>query len=63
LELLRGAPANRRLIRVYPRLIQPPELLYEMRADGEMQVLGSPAEVSLEEVRHRILEKWWKRNG
>jgi len=59
LELLRDnhGVANRRRIRAFPRVIQPPELLYERDHDGTMRALGEPDAVALEEVKRRALDE------
>lgn len=66
LELLRDGHgvANRRRVRAFPRVIQPPELLYERHPDGTMQALGEPDAVALEEVKRRAqseLTDEWRR--
>jgi hypothetical protein len=55
LELLYDDAPNRRLLRGFCRLIQPPELLHERGEDGALEALGAPAAVGLAEVRQRVL--------
>lgn len=56
LELLRDdRNTRRRRIRAYARLLNPPDLLYELGEDGGMRYLGDPSAVGLEEVTERAL--------
>src|SRR5262249_18853718 len=54
LEVRRDNQPNRRHIRGYCRLIQPPDLLYEKVEEGRLHSLGDPSGVSLVEVRRRV---------
>jgi len=47
--------SRRRLLRGWGRVIEIPELTYELREDNTMVALGSPAEVTLEAVKSRVL--------
>jgi hypothetical protein len=59
LELLHDQHGNknRRRIRAWARLIQPPELLYEQNADGQLVALGDPAELEQSALEQRLLEQ------
>jgi hypothetical protein len=56
LEIKRDGPDDspRRLLRGWGRVIEIPRLIYELRTDGSMAALGSPALVTLEEVKNRV---------
>jgi DNA repair protein RadA/Sms len=54
LEVRRDSQANRRLVRGYARLFQPPDLLYEQTAESRLTALGSPCDVGFVEVRKRV---------
>jgi len=58
LELLRadGGSENQRKVRGWGRVVAVPPLLYERDQDGTFRPLGSPEEVRLEEVKHRVFE-------
>jgi predicted ATP-dependent serine protease len=65
LEILRDPnQPRRRLIRPYARLIAPPELVYELREDGQFVALGDPGALRLEEVSQRVrgvlIAEWQK---
>jgi hypothetical protein len=47
--------SSRRLLRGWGRVVEIPRLIYELHGDGSMVALGSPALVSLEEVKNRVL--------
>jgi len=49
-------PTNRRKLIVHSRIIEPPELLYELTADGEFCALGEAGAVELAEVEGRALD-------
>ena len=48
---------NRRKIKAYTRVIQPPDLLYEMGLDKVLHPLGDAGELALAEVKRRILAR------
>jgi len=54
LELVRGE-GNRRLLRGWGRLVEPPTVIIEMAEDGALRILGSPQEVALGEVKGKVL--------
>jgi hypothetical protein len=54
LELVREE-GNRRLLRGWGRLVEPPTVIIEMAEDGALRVLGSPQDVALEEVKGKVL--------
>lgn len=56
MEIRRENQPNRRLIRAYARLIQPPDLLYERTGDGRLVAMGEPKVVCQAEVQQRALE-------
>lgn len=57
LELRRDSQSpRRRLVRGWGRVIEVPELAYEMSESGDMVPLGSPQAVALEEVKGRVLD-------
>jgi hypothetical protein len=56
LELRRDTCPNRRVVKAYARLEQPADLLYERDASGRLVALGAPAEITLGEVRRRVLD-------
>jgi hypothetical protein len=56
LEIRRENQPNRRLIRAYARLIQPPDLLYERQEDNRLVAIGDPHAVGQAEVQRRVLE-------
>ncbi len=57
LEVTRSGPSNsrRRLLKGWGRVIEIPELTYELREDNTMVALGSPTEVTLGAVKDRVL--------
>jgi len=57
LEVTRSGPSNsrRRLLKGWGRVIEIPELTYELREDNTMAALGSPAEVAFDAVKDRVL--------
>lgn len=57
LEIKRDGPedSSRRLLRGWGRVVEIPRLIYELQDDGSMIALGSPALVTLEEVKNRVL--------
>jgi hypothetical protein len=46
----------RRLIRGWGRVVEVPKLLYELKSDKKMIVLGSPGQVALDDVANRAYE-------
>jgi AAA domain len=56
LEIKRDGPedSRRRLLRGWGRVVEIPRLIYELQDDGSMVALGSPALVTLEEVKNRV---------
>ena len=54
LELVREE-GNRRLLRGWGRLVEPPTVIIEMAEDGALRILGSPQDVALEEVKGKVL--------
>jgi len=55
-QLDRDEDAPRRIIRGWARVIQIPKLVYELKPDGTMIALGSPAQVSLAGVMDKVYE-------
>jgi DNA repair protein RadA/Sms len=57
LEIKRDGPedSSRRLLRGWGRVVAIPRLIYELQDDGSVIALGSPALVTLEEVKNRVL--------
>jgi hypothetical protein len=55
LELVREE-GNRRLLRGWGRLVEPPTVIIEMAEDGALRILGSPQDVALEEVKRKVLD-------
>jgi hypothetical protein len=57
LEIKRDGPedSSRRLLRGWGRVVEIPRLIYELQDDGSMIALGSPALVTLGEVKSRVL--------
>ena len=53
---------NRRVISGFGRVVQVPNLIYELRDDGAMELLGDPQLLALINVKERVLEvmngKW-----
>jgi len=47
----------RRIIRGWGRVIEIQKIMYELREDGRMVALGSPALVAIREVKERVLAK------
>jgi len=56
LEIKRDGPEDSRcrLLRGWGRVVEIPRLIYELRDDGSMVALGSPALVTLGEVKNRV---------
>lgn len=50
-----GQAERRRTVFVSSRIVEPPNLLYEMTPEGELMALGSPNDVSLAETKRRVL--------
>lgn len=64
IELLRDTTKRRRRLRGWGRVVEVPELLYELRDDNTMIAIGSPEAVVLREVKDRIeatLTDEWKK--
>lgn len=66
LELKRQGPesSRRRLLRGWGRVIEIPQVIYELREDNRLVNLGSPSQVALEEVKEnvrRMLDCVWTR--
>ena len=64
IELLRDTGRRRRRLRGWGRVIEVPELLYELRDDNTMIAIGSPEAVALREVKDRVgaaLTDEWKK--
>jgi len=56
-ELLRDKQSGkRRIVKGWGRVVDVPEIMYELREDGSMKVLGDPAAVALESVKDALLE-------
>ena len=45
---------NRRKVEAFARLIEPPEMIYELEEDGTMRSLGDPASLQLADVVERV---------
>ena len=48
--------ARRRIVKGLGRIIEIPDVVYELQDDGSMKCLGDPKELELEEVKVRLLE-------
>jgi hypothetical protein len=55
LEVVREE-GNRRLLRGWGRLVEPPTVIIEMAEDGALRILGSPQDVALVEVKRKVLD-------
>ncbi|HWG41534.1 MAG TPA: AAA family ATPase [Gemmataceae bacterium] len=65
-EVRRDNVPARRILKVHARIIQPPDLLYERKADGQLIALGDPAGVGVEEVARRmltVLDHQWRKTA
>jgi len=57
LELVRDKNmSRRRIIRGWARVVEIPELVYEMDTEGNITVLGDPLALQLQEVKERTME-------
>ena len=57
LELQRDPQAGkRRILRGWGRVMEVPDLLYELQEDGSMKLLGDPKELAFEDVKERVRE-------
>jgi len=56
LEIVREQKPNRRRLEGQGRIVTIPALLYEMAENGTLTALGSPSDVSADEVRERVWE-------
>jgi hypothetical protein len=54
LELVRDE-GDRRLVRGWGRLMEPPTVVIERAQDGKLRIIGSPQEVALAEVKLKVL--------
>jgi hypothetical protein len=54
IELLREPAKRRRRLRGWGRVVEVPELLYELQDDNTMIAIGSPEAVALREVKNRV---------
>ena len=45
---------NRRKVEAFARLIEPPEMIYELEENGTMRSLGDPASLQLADVVERV---------
>jgi len=45
---------NRRRVEAFARLIEPPEMFYELEKDGTMRSLGDPSSLQLADVVERV---------
>lgn len=56
-ELLRDKQSSkRRIVKGWGRVVDVPEIMYELQDDGSMTVLGDPGAVALENVKDALME-------
>lgn len=48
---------NRRLVKTLGRVIDVPDVIYELQSDGTMKMLGDPHNLEFQQVKHRVIEQ------